>query len=75
MTLLYKLLSRTNTVDDILRAFDKYRARLERLSARLLDEARKEEIGAEKKLARARVAYAEASRATIVADRFGDLVK
>lgn len=69
------ILLRTGTVDDVLRQFDKYQAKLQALSTRLRDLAAKEEAAAQLKLDAAKKNLAEAERAATVAGRFNDLTK
>lgn len=69
------ILMRTETVDDVLRAFDRTQRRLVELSQRLRDAAAKEEAEAQIKLDNAKRKSAEAERATSVASKISDLTK
>ena len=69
------ILLRSNSVDDVLRVFDKTQRKLVDLSARLREAAAKEETAAVKALEEARRKSVEAERAVSVASKIADLVK
>lgn len=69
------ILLRTDSVDDVLRAFDKYQRKLVALSERLRTAAAAEEAAALAQLETARKKSAEAERAVTIASRFSDLTK
>lgn len=69
------ILLRTDSVDDVLRVFDKTQRKLVALSERLRELAVKEEAEAQAKLEAAKRKTAEAERATTVADRISALTK
>ena len=75
MNLLIRILTRTNTVDDVLRGFNKMQKRLSSLHAALVAAAQEEQAEAAKLAARAAERYTEADRAIQVANRILDLTR
>lgn len=73
MSLLDRILLRTNSVDDVLRAFNKTQQKLTKMSERLRALATENERIAQQKLDQAKALSAEAERATTVASKIHDL--
>lgn len=69
------ILLRSNSVDDVLKVFDKTQRKLVALSAHLRELAANEEAAALAALNEAKRKSAEAERATSVASKIADLVR
>lgn len=71
--LIFFILRKTDTVDDVLSGIVKYQRKLVELAERLRQQAVLEEAEAKAKFESAKLKSAEAERAVTVANRFTDL--